>query len=341
MISAAIIFIACSQKKVPEQENNKVQASPALPVDVVVARHNSSQQKEVVAGSLIANRIVNITGEISKKIVAVYFKDGSFVSKGSLLFKLDDTDIKAKLRQLQADLDLALINERRMAALLKTESVRREEYEIAYAKLQSLQAAKDLLLSELSKTDIRAPFSGILGMSNAFTGTYVMPGTTLVTLQEEHVLKVQFQVAEQLVNQLKKGATIHFSTVTEDQKIAATVIATDAILNNESRTLLVHAVSTNKNGKLKPGMSAKVYINSGADTKSVSVPTEAVIPGEKGYSVFIVANNIAKLMPVHIADRNEREVIIQSGIRQGDSVLVSNLLRVSEGTPLQIVSSHN
>ncbi len=141
-----ITAVACSSKA----SDNKKEETPAvaaapLPVDVKVVTAASVSNNEVVAGSMVANRAVGITGELPKKINMVFFRDGSYVKAGQALYKLHDADIKARMRQLDADLNLASINEKRLNELLRTESVRREDYDIALARLQSLQAAKELL----------------------------------------------------------------------------------------------------------------------------------------------------------------------------------------------------
>jgi membrane fusion protein, multidrug efflux system len=336
----AAAVIACNSKASDKEQ--KPQAAPAgLPVDVKVVEESFVDQSEVVAGSIVPNRTVEIAAELPRKLIAVHFKDGAFVREGAMLYKLDDADIKAKIKQLQADLNLAHINEQRLAALLKTESVRREEYDAAYAKLQSLEAAKELLQVELSKTVVRAPFSGIIGISKVFEGSYVVPGAPLVSLQEQHVLKVQFSISEKYLPILKPGARIYFTTTLGSDKITATILSAEASVDAQSRAILVQALFSNTGGKLKPGMSAKVFFNTSSNyAKGMMVPTEALMPGGKGYSVFVVKNGVAAARPVTVSSRNEKEAMINSGITAGDTVIISNILRTTDGTPVTIVSSN-
>lgn len=339
-ITAAVI--ACNSKASDKGQKPQAASAPAgLPVDVKVVGESSIDQNEVVAGSIVPNRTIEIAAELPRKLVAVHFKDGAFVRQGELLYQLDDADIKARIRQLQADLNLALINEQRLAALLKTESVRREEYDIAYAKLQSLQAAKEVLQVELGKTMIRAPFSGVIGISKVFAGSYIIPGTSLVGLQEQHVLKVQFSISEKYFPVLKPGTKVFFTTALNNDKITATIVSAEAFVDAQSRAILVQALVSNSTGKLKPGMSAKVFFNtSTSHAKGMMIPTEALIPGGNGYSVFVVKNGVAAIRPVTVANRNEKEAMVNTGLSAGDTVIVSNILRTSDGTPVSIVSSN-
>ena len=336
LLSIALLY-SCTEK---EKNNSSGSAgNSSLPVDITIAKSSTHSQSEAIAGTIISNRHVEITSELSKKIVTVNFKDGSFVKAGSILYKIDDADIKAKLLQLQAELDLAILNEQRLSALLKTESVRREEHDIAVAKKQALLASKQFLQDEFNKTIIRAPFNGIIGISKVFAGSYVTPGTPLTSLQEQHLLKLQFHIPEKYVKLVKQGMNISFTTVENDQKLNAKIISTDVALNNDTRSIMVQAIVSNSTGRLKPGMSAKVFFSPDkAERSGFSLPTEAVVPGEKGYSVFIISKGVAKQQTVEVVDRTDNHVLVRSGIKQGDSVLISNLLRVSEGTSVQIAS---
>ncbi|MGB4845336.1 MAG: efflux RND transporter periplasmic adaptor subunit, partial [Ferruginibacter sp.] len=333
------IIISCTSKASDSKNAAPANAPAGLPVDVLVVAETEHQQTETVAGSVLPNRTVEVMSELSKKIVSVNFKDGSTVGAGQVLYKLDDADIRAKLRQLQAELNLAEIIEKRYNELLKTETIRREDYDIALSKLQSLQAAKEMLQVELSKTFIKAPFSGITGITKAYAGTLVSPGLPLVSLQEQAALKIQFSVSEKYLPLVKAGNKIQFSTGLSEEKLTATVVSTEAAVDYQSRNITVHAATANAGGKLKPGLSAKIYFNtSSSNAKVISVPTEALIPGGNGYSVFVVKNGAAKIMPVSISNRNETSALINSGLSNGDTVMISNILRAGDGVPVNVVS---
>lgn len=337
---SGIIFSSCANSDTKTTQDSSPLPPQKLQVDVIIAKPTDLEQLEVIAGSILPNRTVDIMSELSKKITAVSFKDGNHVRQGQLLYKLDDADVRAKLRQLDAELNLSKINEHRLNQLLKTETIRQEEYDVALAKLQSLQAAKDILQVELSKTFIRAPFAGIAGLTKVYTGALVSPGTPLVSLQEQGTIKVQFSVSEKHLPLVKAGSKIHFSTELGDEKFTATIVSTEASIDMQSRSIIVHAMASGIGDKLKPGMSAKVYFNtSGYNAKGISIPTESLIPGSNGYSVFVVKNNAAKLTPVTISNRNDKEAIISMGLNNGDTVMTSNILRATDGVPVTVFTN--
>lgn len=311
-----------------------------LPVDVKVVKSSTLIQEETVAGSILPNREVTIMSELPRKVVAVSFRDGSHVSKGQLLYKLDDSDILARLKQVQSELALAKLSESRLAELLKNESVRQEEYDVAATKLQSLTASLEILEVELRKTSIRAPFSGTVGITRAEVGSLVSPGMPLVALQEQGSVKIHFTVPEKYVEYVKAGKIIRFAAASSNEAFRAKITATEAGIDIQSRTITVQAEASNHRGVLKPGMSARIYLSTVAeDARGITLPTESLIPGAQGYSVFRVKDGLARITSVTLGNRDESEAVIASGLHDGDTVMISNILRSMDGTPVQIVST--
>lgn len=339
VIALTSALIGCSTQAADNTSQSPDQVSK-LPVDVRVVKSSLLIQNETIPGSILPNKEVIITSEVSKKVVGIHFAEGRFVNKGQLLYKLDDSDNKARLKQLQAELALAKLSENRFSLLLKNESVRQEEYDVAFTKLQSLQASEELLQVDLSKTSIHAPFSGVIGITKAQVGSLVSPGMPLVTLQEHNNVKVEFSVNERYLEHVRRGKKISFSVTNSTQQFSAKIAATESGINTQSRTITVHAIASNYQGTLRPGMSARVNISTVSDGAiGISLPTESLMPGLNGYSVFTVKNGVAKLTPVSIGNRNESEALITSGLNDGDTVMISNILRSGDGTPVQIVSA--
>jgi len=338
VVSTAIV--ACTTQAADQSDQGTADVMK-LPVDVKVVKNLPITQEEVVAGSILPTREVTIMSEVSRKVTGIYFQDGQVVSKGQLLYKLDDAEITARLKQVDAELSLAKLNESRLSDLLLSESVRQEEYDVANTKLQSLLATEELLKVELGRNSIHAPFGGTIGITKVEIGSFVSPGTPLVSLQEQGQIKIAFDVSEKYIAQVKKGTRISFSTSTNDAKQTAYVIATESGIDALSRSITVHAIADNKQGAYKPGMSAQVHFSTIEEgTKGIVLPTESLIPGTKGYSVFVVKNGMAKISPVSIGSRTESDALITSGLMDGDTVMVSNILRTGDGTPVQVVTAN-
>ncbi len=338
VLSAALA--GCSSQAAEPTEDSAT-AVQKLPVDVKVVTATPLQQEEVVAGSILPNREVTITSELAKKITAVLFEEGSRVNQGQALYQLDNAELLAKLKQLQAELYLAQLNEQRLSTLLQTETVKQEEYDVAYARLQSLLANQELIKIDLEKTTIRAPFSGTIGLTKVHAGSLVQPGVPLVILQEQGTIRIHFSISEKYTDALRKGRKITFNTINSQDKFTATIIATEAGIDLSSRNLTVNASAGNPQGYFRPGMSVRVYFPTAAEnTLGFQVPTQALMPSGNGYSVFTVKNGVAKNTPVKIGNRTDANALITEGLAEGDTVMISNILRSGEGTPVVAVSAN-
>ncbi|MET6997525.1 efflux RND transporter periplasmic adaptor subunit [Chitinophaga defluvii] len=343
LLSAVIISLlsACSDSKSAQKKNTGIPApATALPVDVMVAVEENLIQQEIITGTTLPYREVIIRSEVPQKILQIGFQDGDNVSRDQLLYKLNDADLQARLKQLSAELKLASLNEQRLAELLKTEAVKQQEYDEVATRLQVLEAEKEQLKANLAKTVILAPFSGKIGISKVVAGAYVTPNTELVYLQDQQQIKVNFSVPEKYLPLIKHGNTIHFSTALAPDQSPATIKATEPGVNAADRSMLVQAVAPNAGNKLKTGMSARIFFPTvGTGTKGITIPTEALLPGNGGYTVYVLKAGKARVIPVIINNRTESRAIITSGLQNGDSVIVSNTLRLSDGSPVQAVTS--
>lgn len=338
-----ILLIACETK--PEKSTGETPTANAdaskLPVDIIIAQEQLLNHEEAVVGTMTSNREVSIVSELPQKITQVAFKDGNYVTQGAVLYTLNDGDIRSRLKQVDAELELAQLNKERMGNLLKTETVRQQEYDEAFMRFRSLEAQQELLQVDLAKTVIRAPFSGKIGISKVFLGAYVTPGVELVMLQDQSSIKINFSVPEKYLPLIQTGDKIRFTSELSDQEYTATISATEPGLDVQGRSMQVQAIKNNADGQFRAGLSAKVYFRvTDKGAKGILVPTEALAPGEKGYAVFVIRNGMAKPVGVTISNRTETDAIITSGITTNDSIIVSNMLRLGDGTPVKALISN-
>ncbi len=343
---ASLLFltvVSCSIKNDTNSSANETSMEVVkLPVDVIEVKELELIQEETLIGTLLPIQEVAIVSEISQKITKIAFKDGEFVSKGQLLYKLNDADLRAKQKELYAELELARINEKRYASLLKTEAIRQQDYDEIATKLQSLQAQAEFLNYELSKTEIRAPFAGKIGITKVDLGAYVFPGQEMVSLQDQSKVKINFSVPEKYALLARNGKSITFITQLSDKEYKATITASNSGLDDQNRSLMVQAVADNSQNEFRGGMSAKIKFSTvDIGAKGIKIPSQALIPGENGYNVFVLSNDKAKTTAVTIGTRTENEVTILSGLKDGDKVIISNILRLGDGTAVAEVEITN
>jgi membrane fusion protein (multidrug efflux system) len=227
-----------------------------------------------------------------------------------------------------------------MRSLLNSETVRQQEYDEAFMRFRYLEAQQDQLRVEWAKTVVRAPFSGRIGITKVYKGAYVTPGAALVMLQDQSSIKINFSVPEKYLPLIRIGDKVRFTSGLSGQEYEARISAMEPGLDAEGRSLQVQAITNNSGGHFRPGLSAKVYFRvTDKGATGILVPTEALSPGEKGYTVFVIKQGVAKPVEVTISNRTETDAVITSGITTNDSIIVSNMLRLGDGTPVKAIVS--
>ena len=312
-------------------------ANPALPVECFIARDTLVNYQVEAIGTLRAREQVDIVSEISRKVTAVRMKEGASVKAGQLLFKLDDADITSRIKKITLQAELAEATESRQKVLLANGGISQERFDEITNQRQTFQAEIEVLKVDLDKTEIRAPFNGVIGLRNVSIGTLVTPGWVLANLQDISRMTIDFSVPERYARDLHVKSPVRFRTdyLPDEQK--AEVEAIEPAVDQRTRTLLVRAAISNPGGSLVPGTSAKVLLTIGETASSIFVPTSALIPSIKGYSVFLKKGGKAFAAPAKTGIRNSDFVQILEGVHPGDTLITTNLLRIKNGSPLSII----
>lgn len=338
---AVILLAGCYARAKEPAAAPAAAASPAVPVDGAIIRPGSLKEELEVTGTLVANQQVDIVSELTRKIVRVNIKEGNFVKAGTLLFQLDDADLQAQLEKLRQQEKLAILNEERLRDLIKHEAVVQQDYDQAFTNLKVLQAQVAELQVMIAKTHIKAPFDGQVGIIHVYPGAVVSVNTVLTHIEDYSVVKVEFSVPEKYAAIITPGSTQSFTVASNAKQYTARVVARESKLDQNTRTLLVRAVSDNPGRVLLPGQSARLNLSLHESTNALQVPSQALMPSSQGYSVFVARNNKVQPTPVEIGQRGPYTVEVLKGLQAGDTVVVNNLLRLMPGAEVQFVGFKN
>lgn len=324
-----------------KEQNNAPAASivpPATQVDGDIIKPARLQEELEITGTLIANQQVDIASELTRKIIRVNVKEGLYVKAGTLLFQLDDEDLRAQLEKLHQQEKLLVLNEERLRDLIKHEAVIQQDYDQAFTNLKVLQAQVAELQVTIRKTQIRAPFDGQVGIIHAYPGAIVSANTVLTNIQDNSNVKVEFAVPEKYANIITAGSEQKFTVASDTKQYTARVVARESRIDQSTRTLLVRAISQNPGRVLVPGQSARLSLSLHSSNDALMVSSQALIPSSQGYNVFVVKDQQVQLTPVEIGQRGSSTVEILKGLHIGDTVVTSNLLRLGPGARVQFVT---
>ncbi|WP_158538624.1 efflux RND transporter periplasmic adaptor subunit [Chitinophaga skermanii] len=325
---------ACTSKK------DKTQAPPAgkgntkqNQVDAFVVKTSMLDETIYASGTLQSNEEVELKPEITGRITNIFFKEGAQVQKGQLLIKLYDGDIKATLQKLALQQQLAKTTLARQESLLKINGISQQDVDVTANQVSAFGADIEFNKAQLQKTEIRAPFSGTLGLRNVSEGAIVSPTTIMTTLQQLNPLKVDFAVPEKYSNAVKVNDDITFNVAGDNENHKGRIYAIDPKIDLATRTLKLRALVPNGDGKLLPGAFAKTTISLKGIPNAIMIPSQAVIPGTRDKKVIIADKGKAKFVVVETGARDENLIQITSGLQVGDTVITSGILQLRPGMP--------
>ena len=283
-------------------------------------------------GTLRSNESVVLRPEIAGRVSAIHFKDGAAVSKGALLVVLDAATQRAELAQARASEALARTNAQRTEDLFRRNFVSQRARDEAAAALAVAQAGSELLAARLRQTEIRAPFSGVVGIRSVSVGDYVKEGADLINLEDIATLKLDFRLPDIYLARLKPGQLLVVaSDAFPDKSFSARVDAIDPLVDAEGRALRLRAHLDNAEGLLRPGMFVRVSLVM-AEREGLAVPEEALMPSGEGPFVFVVRDDKAVRVAVTTGSRRNAQIEIRSGVGAGERVVTAGQIKLHDGS---------
>ena len=333
-IIALIIYRVISNKEVnagPPKGGNTMTT-----VDGMVLIPQEFEDNLSLSGTLEANEQIEVRSEVSGVVESINFEEGTKVSKGQVLFKVNDIELRAQLMRVQTAEKLASENARRAKLLLEKQAISQEEYDISNADYQSAKAESQLIAAQLSKTTVRAPFSGTIGLRYISKGTYVTPTTPIAKLVNTNQLKITFSIPEKYASQMKVDSTLSFTTSDSKEVHSAKIYAIEPEVDITTRTLKLRAVAENLEGKLYPGTFANVNLSLEKVTDALLVPTESLIPIQNGKKIFVKKDGKATEVVVETGARTDTSVRVLEGLKAGDTILTSGVMTLKNGVPVKV-----
>jgi len=307
-----------------------------VPVNVYIVGRESIDNQIFASGTVLPNEEVNLMAEISGRLIKLDIKEGAYIQKGQLIAKINDRELKAQLQKIGYNQELAQKIEARQKKLLNVEAINLEEYDVTTNSIRVLDADKEVIESQLEKTEIRAPFSGRIGLKNISEGAYVAPGTPIVTIVQSNPVKIDFAVPEKYAPNIRNGNIVKFTLDGDPSTYHAKVIGIDPKVDENLRTLRVRAVASNPAGRFVPGMFVKIMANLDANKSAMMVPTEAIVPVLKGKKVFIVKNGKAQEVMVTTGVRTDKKIQVMDGLQPGDSLITSGIIAIKANTAVKV-----
>lgn len=292
-------------------------------------------------GTVRSNEAVTITARVSDIVTEILFTDGQLVEKGDVLLRLSDARVRAELAEARANLDDQEKQLERIRSLVASNALpqsqldeRRAMYEVAKARVSNREAA-------MAEHEIKAPFSGVLGLRMVSLGSLVTPGTAITTLDDISTVKLDFSVPETFLSVILPGQMVTARSVAfPDVNFEGEVKTVGSRINPVTRAVAVRAELPNPDHRLRPGMLLTIVLERDR-RETILVPEEAIVPIEDRTYVFVVDNRSVSRVEVMTGARQPGLVEITGGLDTGQTIIIDGAIRLRDGAAVRITEERD
>lgn len=311
-----------------------------VPVEVSKARTGTILRRVSAVGKLSAIQTVTLHPEESGKISKIYFKEGQKVKEGDPLYKIDDALYKAKLKEAEARLTETTGKYNRAVQLLQKKFGTIALRDQTFAEMKISEAQVEEHKVHLDNTLIRAPFSGVVGLSDVSVGAMVGPSTDLAKVVDLDPINVDFSVPESYLPFVHEGDIVDVTVEDIDiLPVEATITAISPEISAETLQVVLRAQMPNTELAYRPGLYARVLVLAGTIENAILIPTSAIErEGEEEY-VLVVVDNVSIKTPVSTGTQEGPDTEITHGVKEGDLVITSGGFRAQDGTEVTIANT--
>lgn len=328
-----------------------------VPVSTVVLEPTSWTPTIEAIGTVSAINGVDLTVEVSGIVSHIGFEANDHVEKGAVLVQLDDAIERAELAAAEARANLDQTSLRRAVELQRREVGTDVNVDSARAAAQVSAAAVEKARAALDQKQIRAPFSGVIGIPKVVLGQYITPGTIVATLQDLTTMRVDFTVPEQSFYLLEIGQPVRLGADGADGTPHTGIVrGIDPKIDPSSRLANVRAEVANPDGRLTPGQFTQVHVVMPEEGDVLTLPQTAVVTSLYGDHVYVVrpsdeggegvgeadadtgeaAALVVRQVFVKTGRRSGDMVEILDGLSAGDRVVTAGQNRLSNGAPVTL-----
>jgi membrane fusion protein, multidrug efflux system len=333
-LTAAILATTASITLAASKQDAAAKIPPAV-VSAIKVTQKPWQQTISATGTLSASKGITVKAEAQGRLKKIFFQSGQMIKKGEPLVEINPDILKAQLEQTQAQLHLSQLDYNRNLKLYKQHFVSKADLDKSKASLDGYKAQIQEFLAKLDQTLIRAPFTGKLGLKQVSIGDYLNLGQAIVDLQALDPIRVDFSVPQTYLTKLNLGDKIAIQSEAIDGKFTGSVYAFNSIVDQSTRMLNLRANVPNKENKLVPGTFVEVTLFLGQPQNVIIAPQTAIVYDPDGNYVYKLENHKAVKANVILGQKlPNNEIIIQSGLQDGDNIISGGQTKLHDGSPV-------
>jgi membrane fusion protein (multidrug efflux system) len=336
LMISSVSFMGCNSKKEAGGGGAARRQQGPINAEGFVVQPSTVSEDVEVPGTLLPSETTQIRAEVSGRIIQLNIQEGTVVPKGFLLVKLFDLDLQAALKKLQVQLEIAVKTVQRQKELLAINGISQQDFDLSALNVDNLKADIETTKISISKTEIRAPYEGQVGLRSVSMGAYLSSTDIITSLRDVKQLKLEFSVPEKYAKNIAKGYKVKFTVDGGKKEHFAEVIATEGNVEPTTRTLKIRALVSEKDNELVPGVFAKVNLQLGEDSVALMIPTQSIIPQARNKQVVLFRKDSALYTVVETGIRDSAYVQVLHGLHAGDTVVTTGLMAIRPNAKIKI-----
>jgi RND family efflux transporter MFP subunit len=310
----------------------------AVPVEVAVVERREISSYIETNGTLEAENEVDLVARVTAPIVDLRVEEGMQVDKGQILARLDDRELRARSEISRATLDEAEQAFERAVSLQENQLISPEEYDQVVTRRETASAQYESDRIQLGYTEIKAPFAGLIVTRYIRYAEQVNPGMPLFRISDFSPLLCPIQVPERDLPRVQVGQSAYLTLEGwPEERFPARVLRVRPVVDAATGTVRI-TLEVETRGRLRPGMFARVYLQTETRSDTLVVPKAALSLESIGDTVYVAEGDTASRRDVQLGFKEGSFVEILSGVAEGESVVVVGQDGLSEGTPIQVLA---
>ena len=311
-------------------------------VESIIVETSRLEATVEAIGTVLADASATLRAEVPGQILERHFDDGQQVAKGDRLFSIEATVLEAEENEARANADQAEAAYKRAQRLIDEKLISdtdfdtaRANYNVSVARLLSSQA-------RLSKTVIRAPYDGFVGLRQINVGDYATIGQELVNVVRLDPLRVEFSVPETLLAQIRPGQDIDVAVgAYAGELFKGRITAIAPQIDVAGHNVTIRASLPNRDLRLRPGLFAQVTVTLDVKPDAIMLPEQAIWPMGQEKTVYLVVDGKAVRRTVRIGQRTPGRVEVVEGLQVGDEVVTAGQMKLFDGAAVRTVRPSN
>jgi len=333
VLSIGFVFMLSGCKG---REQGSLPSGPAVKVESFLVAAKTEAAIEEVSGTVRPRDHATIEAKVSGRVEKMYVAEGQSVTEGQVLAQLEVRELQARLDQATAANEEARRELKRFTVLTQQNATSRAELEAAQAKAHIAEAAVIETQAMLEYAKVTAPFAGVVTRKISNVGDLAAPGRALFELEDPTILRLEANVPEALIGNVKVGQQFIVSVSSVSQALKGRVVEVSPTADPNSRTYLVK-LTLESSAQLRSGQFGRVGIPALQEV-TLRVPTSALVKRGQLEYVLVIENGRAWLRLVRSGRQYQESIEILAGVEGGEQIVAKEAERLVDGSMIEVIS---